>query len=70
MTDAGRIAAIEAKAARMRYDIVDPTGIDRLFRLIEQRAGHWLAMQVEHGKIALTEQASHAIDFQRIEPAL
>ncbi|MDT3709154.1 MAG: Hsp70 family protein [Pseudomonadaceae bacterium] len=54
----------------MRYDIVDPTGIDRLFRLIEQRAGHWLAMQVEHGKIALTEQTSHAIDFQRIEPAL
>ncbi|CAM5596934.1 Heat-shock protein OS=Stutzerimonas stutzeri OX=316 GN=CXK95_00995 PE=3 SV=1 [Stutzerimonas stutzeri] len=54
----------------MRYDIADPTGIDRLFRLIEQRAGHWLAMQVEHGKIALTEQTSHAIDFQRIEPAL
>ncbi|HAF92406.1 MAG TPA: heat-shock protein, partial [Pseudomonas sp.] len=35
----------------MRYDIVDPTGIDRLFSLIEQRAGHWLAMQVEQGKI-------------------
>lgn len=39
----------------MRYDIVDTTGIDRLFRLIEQRAGHWLAMQVEDSKIELTE---------------
>ena len=54
----------------MRYDIVDPTGIDRLFRLIEQRAGHWLAMQVEQGKIELTEQQRFAIDFQRIEPDL
>ncbi|MCW3150082.1 Hsp70 family protein [Stutzerimonas stutzeri] len=54
----------------MRYDIVDPTGIDRLFRLIEQRAGHWLAMQVEQGKIELTEQQRFPIDFQRIEPDL
>jgi len=54
----------------MRYDIVDPTGIDRLFRLIEQRAGHWLAMQVEQGKIELTEAERHVIDFARIEPQL
>jgi len=54
----------------MRYDIVDPTGIDRLYRLIEQRAGHWLAMQVEQGKIELTEAERFAIDFQRIEPGL
>ncbi|MCF7203275.1 Hsp70 family protein [Pseudomonas oligotrophica] len=54
----------------MRYDILDPTGIDRLFSLIEQRAGHWLAMQVEQGKIALTEAERHVIDFARIEPQL
>lgn len=54
----------------MRYDIVDPTGIDRLFSLIEQRAGHWLAMQVEQGKIELTEAERHVIDFARIEPQL
>ncbi len=54
----------------MRYDILDPTGIDRLFSLIEQRAGHWLAMQVEQGKIALTEAGRHVIDFARIEPQL
>ena len=54
----------------MRYDIVDPTGVDRLLRLTEQRAGHWLAMQVEEAKIALTEQDSHRIDLTRIEDDL
>ncbi|QLF92774.1 Hsp70 family protein [Pseudomonas sp. ABC1] len=54
----------------MRYDIVDPTGIDRLFRLVEQRAGHWLAIQVEDSKIALTERPRQDIDLQRIEPTL
>ncbi|NQD94913.1 Hsp70 family protein, partial [Pseudomonas sp. CrR25] len=54
----------------MRYDILDPTGIDRLFQLIEQRAGHWLAMQVEDSKIALTERDARAIELQRIEPGL
>ena len=54
----------------MRYDIVDPTGVDRLLRLTEQRAGHWLAMQVEEAKIAPTEQDSHRIDLARIEDDL
>ena len=54
----------------MRYDIVDPTGIDRLLRLTEQRAGHWLAMQVEEAKIALTEQPEYRIDLARIEDGL
>ncbi|MGQ7956288.1 Hsp70 family protein [Pseudomonas sp. SP16.1] len=54
----------------MRYDIVDATGIDRLFGLIEQRAGHWLAMQVEDSKIALSEQDARAIDLSRVEPGL
>lgn len=54
----------------MRYDIVDATGIDRLFGLIEQRAGHWLAMQVEESKIALSEADSRPIDLSRVEPGL
>ncbi|WAJ36931.1 Hsp70 family protein [Pseudomonas sp. GOM7] len=54
----------------MRYDIVDATGIDRLFALIEQRAGHWLAMQVEDSKIALSEQDARPIDLSRVEPGL
>jgi len=63
-------AASQRALQNMRYDIVDPTGIDRLFKLIEQRAGHWLAMQVEESKIALTEHLQHPIDLQRIETGL
>lgn len=54
----------------MRYDSLDPIGIDRLLSLTEQRAGHWLAMQVEDSKIALTDQDSRSIDLSRVEPGL
>ena len=54
----------------MRYDIEDTLGIDRLFKLIDQRAGHWLAMEVEASKIELTEADSRQVDLGRIEPAL
>lgn len=54
----------------MRYDIVDATGIDRLFKLIEQRAGHWLAMQVEASKIELSDSERRDIDLMRVEPGL
>ncbi|AFK68829.1 MULTISPECIES: Hsp70 family protein [Pseudomonas] len=54
----------------MRYDIEDSFGIDRLFKLIEQRAGHWLAMEVEASKIELTEHDSRHIDLRRVEPEL
>ncbi|MBD9576359.1 Hsp70 family protein [Pseudomonas sp. PDM23] len=54
----------------MRYDIVDATGIDRLFKLIEQRAGHWLAMQVEASKIELSDTERRDIDLARIETGL
>lgn len=69
------INAVYAQKSRlalqnMRYDIVDPTGIDRLFKLIDQRAGHWLAMQVEDSKIDLTERAVRPIDLGRVEPGL
>ena len=53
-----------------RYDIVDSTGIDRLFRLIEERAGHWLAMQVEDSKIRLTETERLHLSLERIEAGL
>jgi len=56
--------------ASMRYDIVDTGGIDRLFKLIEQRAGHWLAMEVEETKIQLTEADSRHVPLDRIQPGL
>ncbi|WPP00457.1 Hsp70 family protein [Pseudomonas sp. HR96] len=54
----------------MRYDIQDTDGIDRLFKLIEQRAGHWLAMEVEETKIQLTHAESRLVALDRIEPEL
>ncbi|PWB32967.1 heat-shock protein [Pseudomonas sp. SDI] len=54
----------------MRYDIEDTGGIDRLFKLIEQRAGHWLAMEVEATKIELTQAQARRVDLGRIEQGL
>ncbi|MEB0015232.1 heat-shock protein, partial [Glaciimonas sp. Cout2] len=56
--------------ASMRYDIVDTGGIDRLFKLIEQRAGHWLAMEMEETKIQLTHEESRHVPLDRIQPGL
>ncbi|WP_062378927.1 Hsp70 family protein [Pseudomonas abietaniphila] len=54
----------------MRYDIEDSMGIDRLFKLIEQRAGHWLAMEVEETKIQLTHAENRAVSMDRVESGL
>ena len=54
----------------MRYDIEDTGGIDRLFKLIEQRAGHWLAMEVEETKIQLTHAQSRHVAMDRVESGL
>lgn len=54
----------------MRYDIQDPAGIDRFFKLIEQRAGHWLAMEMEESKIQLTQTEHRHLLLDRIEAGL
>ena len=54
----------------MRYDIEDTGGIDRLFKLIEQRAGHWLAMEIEETKIELTQSDSRHVPLDRVEAGL
>lgn len=41
-----------------------------LLKLIEQRDGHWLAMQIEEGKIALSEGSQTALALDRLTPAL
>ena len=42
----------------------------RLQNLIRQRDGHWLAMQVEEGKIALSGATSVALVLDRLRPPL
>ena len=41
----------------------------RLQRLVTERAGHWLAMQVEAAKIALSSSPETQMDLGRIAPA-
>lgn len=49
-------------------DAREPDKVGRLQRLIEDRAGHWLAMKVEEGKIALSAATSATIELDRLAP--
>jgi hypothetical chaperone protein len=42
----------------------------RLLKLIEQRDGHWMAMKVEEGKIALSEQDETELQLDRLMPGM
>jgi hypothetical chaperone protein len=44
--------------------------LGRLQRLIDERAGHWLAMKVEEGKIALSGAENVALELDRLSPAV
>lgn len=44
--------------------------LDRLGRLIGQREGHWLALQVEEAKIALSTAPFTQLDLDRLEAGL
>lgn len=48
----------------------DKRSLDRLFTLISQRAGHWLAIQVEAAKIALSDVETQRLDLGQIEAGL
>ena len=49
-------------------DAQDKPRLERLQSLVKERAGHWLAMQVEEAKIALSGAAVTQIDINRIDP--
>ncbi|UDM52567.1 Hsp70 family protein [Cupriavidus sp. MP-37] len=51
-------------------DAADTVKLDRLVRLIRERAGHWLAIQVEAAKIALSDTGSTEVDLHRLEAGL
>ncbi|MES2261654.1 MAG: Hsp70 family protein [Pseudomonadota bacterium] len=44
--------------------------LGRLQKLIDQRAGHWLAMRVEEGKIALSGAETVQLELERLSPAV
>ncbi len=57
-----------ALISELRRDAVDKDKLDRLMNLVRERAGHWLAMQVEAAKIALSDAPEAVMDLDRIAP--
>ena len=57
-----------AQLADLVRDAAEPDKLKRLQRLIDDRAGHWLAMRVEEAKIGLSDTPEVALDLDRLEP--
>lgn len=49
-------------------DSAEQEKLGRLQKLIDQRAGHWLAMKAEEGKIALSDAAKVQLELDRLSP--
>ncbi|HEY8605785.1 MAG TPA: Hsp70 family protein [Noviherbaspirillum sp.] len=52
----------------VRRDAREPDKIERLLRLVSQRDGHWLAMKMEEGKIALSQADESLLPLERLSP--
>jgi hypothetical chaperone protein len=57
-----------AQLADLVRDAAEPDKIKRLQRLIDERAGHWLAMRVEEAKIGLSGAPEVELDLDRLDP--
>ena len=57
-----------AEQQRLYLDAIAPEQLDRLLALIRDRAGHWLAHQVEEAKIALSNQETVLLSLERFSP--
>jgi hypothetical chaperone protein len=49
-------------------DAREPAKLARLQKLIDERAGHWLALKVEEGKIGLSASPSVTLELERLSP--
>jgi hypothetical chaperone protein len=57
-----------AEQQRLLLDAMAPESLHRLLALIRERAGHWLAHQVEQAKIALSDGETAALSLERFAP--
>ncbi|MFK3737799.1 Hsp70 family protein [Massilia sp. TN1-12] len=57
-----------AQLAELVRDAAEPDKLQRLRHLIDERAGHWLAMRVEEAKIALSDAPEVVLDLDRLQP--
>ena len=54
--------------SELHRSAVEKDKLERLQNLVRERAGHWLAMQVEAAKISLSDAAEATMDLGRIAP--
>jgi hypothetical chaperone protein len=52
----------------MHRQALEKDKLERLMNLVRQRSGHWLALQVEAAKIALSGSDTTQMDLGRIQP--
>jgi hypothetical chaperone protein len=57
-----------AQLEDLARDAAEPAKLSRLRKLIDERAGHWLAMQVEEAKIGLSGTPLVELDLDRLSP--
>jgi hypothetical chaperone protein len=57
-----------AQLADLVRDAAEPAKLVRLQKLIDERAGHWLAIQVEAAKIGLSASPTYAMELDRLSP--
>jgi hypothetical chaperone protein len=60
----------QAKLQGVYTEVLERDKVDRLFKLISKRAGHWLAIQVEAAKIALSSTDQVTVKLDEIEDNL
>ncbi|RZI40945.1 Hsp70 family protein [Herbaspirillum sp. HC18] len=58
----------ERELQDIHRDAIERDKLDRLLDLIRQRAGHWLALRVEEGKIALSDTGAAELALDRLSP--
>ncbi len=59
-----------ADLQELRLDTQAPEAMERLLKLIRDRSGHWLAVQVEEAKIALSAGDSTTLHLDRLAPGM
>ena len=57
-----------AQLEDLARDAAEPAKLSRLRNLIDERAGHWLAMRVEEAKICLSGTPLVELDLDRLSP--
>ena len=60
----------ERELQDIHRDAVERDKIGRLLDLVRHREGHWLAMRVEEGKIALSDTGHARLELDRLSPPL